>query len=91
MLTRKYLKTIIVNLSVNYYQFKGCVLLGLEECAWRISNPNKIENDRFKWLRFVYYIKVYLSIGTLEFALTPNYTKKSEFCTPWCKTCGSWV
>ena len=25
MLTRKYLKTIIVNLSVNYYQFKGSV------------------------------------------------------------------
>ena len=41
MLTRKYLKTIIVNLSVNYYQFKGCVLLGLEECAWRISNPKQ--------------------------------------------------
>ena len=53
MLTRKYLKTIIVNLSVNYYQFKGSVLFGLEECAWRISNPNKIENDRFKWLRLL--------------------------------------
>ena len=48
MLTRKYLKTIIVNLSVNYYQFKGSVLFGLEERAWRISNPNKIENDRFR-------------------------------------------
>ena len=82
MLTRKSLKTIIVNLSVNYYQFKGCVLLGLEECAWRISNPNKIENDRFKWLRFVYYIKVYLSIGTLEFALTPIIPKNLKMLSP---------
>ena len=41
MLTRKYLKTIIVNLGVNYCQFKGCILFGLEEYAWRISNPKQ--------------------------------------------------
>ena len=41
MLTRKYLKTIIVNLGVNYRQFNGCVLFGLEECAWRIGNPKQ--------------------------------------------------
>ena len=41
MLTRKYLKTIIVNLGVNCRQFKGCILFGLEECAWRIDNPKQ--------------------------------------------------
>ena len=38
MLTHKIIKTISVNLGVNYYQFKGSVLFGLEECAWRIGN-----------------------------------------------------
>ena len=43
MLTRKYLKTIIVNLSVNYYQFKGSVLFGLEECASALATLTKLK------------------------------------------------
>ena len=47
MLTHKIIKTISVNLGVNYRQFEGSVLFGLEECASALATPNKIENDRF--------------------------------------------
>ena len=41
MLTRKYLKTIIVNLGVNYCQFKGCILFGWKNTLGALATPNK--------------------------------------------------
>ena len=41
MLTHKTIKTICVNLGVNYCQFEDYIFLGVEECAWRIGNPQK--------------------------------------------------
>ena len=58
MLTHKTIKTICVNLGVNYCQFEDYIFWGLEECAWRIGNPpKKIENDRLKWLRLLLYVR----------------------------------
>ena len=47
MLTRKHLKTIIVNLGVNYRQFKVIFCLGRKNALSTLATPNKIENDRF--------------------------------------------
>ena len=43
MLTHKIIKTISVNLGVNYYQFKGSVLFGLEECASALATLTKLK------------------------------------------------
>jgi hypothetical protein len=37
------------------------------------------KEDVNKYINPYYILKVYLSIGTLELALTSNYTPKSEF------------
>ena len=68
MLTRKYLKTIIVNLSVNYYQFKGCVLFGLEECAWRISNPKQkiLPKASAKILAKIYFFQILHALSEVK-------------------------
>ena len=82
MLTRKYLKTIIVNLSVNYYQFKESVLFGLEECAmahWQ----SQTKEDVNKYINPYYILKVYLSIGTLENCSHSYYTRKSKNVKPY--------
>ena len=78
MLTHKIIKTISVNLGVNYRQFEVIFCLGRKNALGALATQNKIENDRFKWLRFVYYIKVYLSIGNLLSLLLLLYSLQPQ-------------
>ena len=75
MLTHKTIKTISVNSRIIFCL--GC------KSDLSLSNPNKIENDRFKGVRLLLYIKVYLSIGTLENYSHSYYTEKSENVKPY--------
>ena len=47
MLTHKIIKTISVNLGVNYRQFEVIFCLGRKNALGALATPNKIENDRF--------------------------------------------
>ena len=75
MLTHKTIKTISVNLRIIFCL--GC------KSDLSLSNPNKIENDRFKGVRLLLYIKVYLSIGIQENRSHSYYTEKSKNVKPY--------
>lgn len=81
MLTHKIIKTISVNLGVNYRQFEVIFCLGWKNALAHWQPQTKLKMIDLM-VKVVIIYKVYLSIGTLEFALTSIIPENLKMLSP---------